>query len=113
MRVIVAGSRTIHDPALVAKAIEDSGFEVTTLICGCAPGVDSVGAAWAMARSINVERHPADWDLYREAAGPIRNFQMAKVAHALVLIWDGKSKGSASMKKCARDRGIPIHEVVV
>lgn len=38
---------------------------------------------------------------------------MAKYADALILVWDGKSCGSKSMKKEARKAGIPITEWIV
>lgn len=61
MKVIVAGSRTIHSLALVAKAIQESGFKVTELVSGCAPGVDRQGEAWADERRVRVKRFPAAW----------------------------------------------------
>jgi hypothetical protein len=39
MRVVVAGSRSITNPKLVARAIEKSGFVITELIYGGARGV--------------------------------------------------------------------------
>jgi hypothetical protein len=37
---------------------------------------------------------------------------MADYGDALVLIWDGSSPGSASMKRLAQRRGLPIYEVI-
>lgn len=56
---------------------------------------------------------PADWDAHGKAAGPIRNREMAQYGDALLLIWDGKSRGSASMLKEARSAKLPIMQVII
>jgi len=52
---------------------------------------------------------PADWKKYRNAAGPIRNAQMAEVADAVLCVWDGKSSGTKDMMNQARKRGLPLY----
>jgi hypothetical protein len=113
MRVIIAGSRTITDFLEVNKAIEDSGFQITEVISGGAQGVDSLGAIWANAHGIPVKVFLPDWKTYSKAAGPIRNGIMADNADALIICWDGKSKGSASMieKASAKNLKMYIHLV--
>lgn len=110
MRVIIAGSRHITDPTLVDRAVAESGFNVTVVLCGEARGVDSLGRAWATARNIPVESYPADWSQFGHAAGPRRNRQMAANADALILVWDGSSRGSGNMLREARTHGLAIHE---
>ena len=39
--VVVAGSRSITEYEVVADAIEESPFELTEVVSGCADGVDS------------------------------------------------------------------------
>lgn len=109
MRTIIAGSRTIIDPLEVEKAIKDSGFEITEVICGGAQGVDSLGAAWANAHAIPCTFFMAQWEAHGKAAGPIRNNEMAESADALLLIYDGKSRGSADMLMKAHAKGLKIH----
>lgn len=113
MKVIVAGSRSIRDYDLVAKAIADSGFEITTVVSGGAYGVDACGEEWACQNGIPIMRFPAKWDEYGSAAGPIRNKAMAEYANALILVWDGGSKGSTSMRRLAQQHGLKIYEHVV
>jgi hypothetical protein len=38
---------------------------------------------------------------------------MADSAAALILVWDGSSSGSASIKTLALERGLPVFEVIV
>lgn len=113
MKTIIAGSRTIHDVQAVVEAIRDSGFRITEVLCGMAPGVDRQGELWAARHSIRVRYFPANWEVLGRAAGPIRNALMAREADALILVWNGKSRGSASMLREARAAGLKIHEVVI
>jgi len=109
MRTIIAGSRTITDAAEVEKAIKDSGFVITEVLCGGAQGVDSLGAAWANTNKVPCSFYYADWKNLGKAAGPIRNSEMAAEAEALILVYDGKSRGSADMLMKAHARNLKIH----
>jgi hypothetical protein len=111
MKVIIAGSRYFDNVDTVIQAIQLSKFEITEVVCGCADGVDGIGERWAESQGIPVKRFPADWSLGLKA-GPMRNAQMAAYADALILVWDTRSKGSASMKREAKKRGIPVFELV-
>ncbi len=113
MRTIIAGSRSITNYDLVENYIETAPWRPAVVISGDAAGVDTLAARWAEAKGIKVEHYPAEWDRYGRRAGFIRNSRMADVAEALLLIWDGKSPGSAMMKKIAAAKGLAIHEIVV
>lgn len=116
MKVIVAGTRTFTSPLLVSQAIaqfEACFGKITEVVCGGAEGVDALGAAWGNQCQVPVKTIPANWKLHGKSAGPRRNRAMAEYADALVLVWDGKSKGSANMKKEANARGLRICEVVI
>lgn len=110
----MAGSRHITNYALVWRLLDTLELpEGTFVICGMAPGVDRAGREWAIAKDIPVVECPADWKTYGKSAGPIRNKEMASIARSLVLIWDGKSAGSANMKTVAKSYGLEIEEFVV
>lgn len=115
MKTIIAGTRTIANPALVAQAIRASSWaaQITEVVSGKAPGVDTLGEQWAHARGLPVVEFPADWDRHGKAAGPIRNEAMACYADALILVWDGVSPGSANMLKIARQRGLRVYVYTV
>lgn len=113
MRVIIAGTRTIHNKELVYAAIKNSGFDITCVLCGGARGVDLIGKEYALEHRLPVEMYLADWNKFGNKAGPLRNMEMAKNANALILVWDGSSKGSLSMLTEARHKGLKIFEMVV
>lgn len=118
MKLIIAGSRTID----LSIGDFDEYFyrfnlsvdpEDTEIISGTAKGVDIAGERYAKERSLPVHRFPADWGKYGKGAGHIRNKQMAEYADALLLIWDGKSKGSYNMKMTMLKLNKPVYEVVI
>jgi hypothetical protein len=102
MRTIIAGSRTITDYNIVKEAIEKSGFEITTILCGMAKGVDQLGKRYGEEKEIPIEKFPANWEIYGKMAGYFRNEQMGRNADALIAIWDGESKGTKQMIGIAR-----------
>lgn len=108
MRVIIAGSRSIADMAVLERAIEKSGFEITEVLTGGARGVDSLAHDWAEEREIGVTIFPAHWTLGR-CAGPLRNEEMAKNADALIAVWDGHSRGTKDMIARARKHWLKVH----
>lgn len=108
MRTIIAGSRTILRMSVLETAMERLSFTPSVVISGCAIGVDRLGEAWAMARSIPIDRFPADWTTYGRRAGFIRNALMAENADALVALWDSDSPGTKHMIKCAGDNGLRV-----
>ncbi len=44
MKTIIAGSRSIHDYALVVSAVARCGWRITEVLSGAAQGVDTLGA---------------------------------------------------------------------
>src|SRR5690606_17166906 len=97
MKTIIAGTRTLDDASLVDNAVRECGWSISEVVSGCCRGVDALGSQWADRNSVPVVLFPADWDSFGTRAGPLRNREMARYADALILIWDGKSKGSSSM----------------
>lgn len=98
MKVIIAGNRDLKASRnRVAEIVEMSGYSVDELVCGMATGIDMSGNIWASQEGIAVKEFPANWEKYGLAAGPKRNKLMADYADALIIIWDGKSKGTLNM----------------
>lgn len=109
MKTIIAGGRTLTDSKPVVEAIRASGFVITEVISGGAPGADHYGELWAALYAVPLRVFPADWKAHGKAAGPIRNRQMAQEADALIAIWDGRSKGTANMIRTALSLGLRVY----
>ena len=102
-KLVVAGCRDFTDYDLVVKELDEYlgnlADKSVIIVSGCAEGADKLGERYATERHLNIERYPAEWEKYGKYAGPRRNGQMAKVADAVIVFWDGKSRGPKSMIK--------------
>lgn len=120
MKLIIAGSRTIDKYRAFFEAFkylmnqEDSNKIEEFVTGACDKGADQV--PYLMKETTcetPIKAFPADWSRFGAMAGPARNRQMAEYADRLLLVWDGKSKGSANMKAEMLKLGKPVHEIII
>ena len=112
-RVIVAGSRSFNDYAVLRMAcdkllVKKKLTHHIVVVSGTARGTDTLGEQYARERGYVVKRFPADWQQYGKAAGPIRNRQMTDNADALIAFWDGHSTGTQNMIMEAKKKGMVV-----
>jgi len=99
MRIIIAGSREFDNYNLLYQNCEKafSLQKIIEIVSGTANGADKLGEKYANEKGYKIKQFPADWDKYGKSAGYNRNEEMAKYADALIVFWDGKSKGTKHM----------------
>lgn len=109
-KVIVAGSRNFTDYTFASKILDKafSNRKPDRIICGLAKGADMIGLQYALAHKIAICEYPADWEHEGKSAGYNRNVRMADVADAVVVFWDGESRGSKHMIEIAVNKGLPV-----
>ena len=109
MRLIVAGSREIHNVDLIETHMLafERQYGAFELVSGMARGVDMVAHGIAARWEIPIHEYPADWNRNGKAAGYRRNVEMAQAADALMVFWNGGSKGTKHMIDIALQRRIP------
>lgn len=133
MKIIIAGGRDITNQPEIRTGILSSdwlGSATEIIHGGCPTGVDAY-VATEFEGLLPVRVFPADWQapclpscnhggrkMIRgrsicPAAGPIRNAAMADYGDVLILIWDGMSRGSASMLRAMDRLGKPVHQHIV
>lgn len=113
--MIIAGSRALANAALIERAVMASGLQITEVVSGKAPGIDTLGEDWAASKGIPVQPFPADWFPYgafNKFAGRQRNIEMSEYADALIAIWDGKSDGTKHMIESMRRLGKPVSVLI-
>lgn len=109
MKTIIAGSRTVDWYTDLEEALVSCPFNISVVISGCAVGADRLGEQYARINKLPILFFPADWDMYGKQAGYLRNEEMAGHAEAVLILWDGNSKGSHHMMDIAKRDGLPLH----
>lgn len=120
MKTIIAGSRDLetfkdhYKIFIVSEAVHASGFlpEITEIVSGGARGIDLAGELFAENYNIPVKKFIPDWSIGKHA-GILRNREMAEYADALILIWNGTSRGSANMLKQATEKKLKIYQHII
>lgn len=115
-KLIIAGGREFNDFDLViehaSKMLRGYKAKDVTIISGTAKGADRLGERFAMRYGCNIMRMPADWGTYGKSAGYRRNADMADVADACLVFWNGESKGSRHMIDLAKKKGLRLEVVL-
>ena len=116
-RLVVCGCRDFTDYRLLYHELDSyiknniPTNQAVIIVNGGASGADNLSEKYARAHELKVEIHPALWDKFGKAAGPIRNKEMAKVADGVIAFWDGESEGTKNMIDCAKALNIPCSVV--
>jgi hypothetical protein len=90
-KVLITGSKSIEDYALLAAAMQNCNFPITEVVCGNAKGIETLGYRWAQCFAKPVKQIPAEWDHRGNGVGIHKLIQYCDAA---VIIWDGRSKGT-------------------
>jgi len=113
MKIIIAGSREFNNYRLLKSSVDYylKNVQEPIIVSGTAKGADRLGERYAKENGYEILRYPAKWKLYDLAAGYIRNEEMAKIADACILFWDGKSKGTKHMKEISEKYNLRLRIV--
>lgn len=113
--VLVTGSRDLDDQDLVWDALDTfRGSDMEVLVVhGGARGADTLANSWCHARLQPSARFPANWDRYRNGAGPRRNRQMLfTIPPERVLAFPlPGSVGTWDMVEFAESRDVPVEVI--
>jgi hypothetical protein len=108
-RLLVTGSRTWHNAAMLEAELAEWFDPDTVLVHGACPqGADMIAdQAWHEWGG-KIERHPAQWDVYGKRAGFLRNEEMVRQgADACLAFIRDASKGATHTANLAIGAGIP------
>ncbi len=113
-RVIIAGGRDFNDfrklcDTCIYMLQNKKNVEI---VSGTANGADKLGEQFAKFAGHQLKQFPASWDVYGKSAGFTRNKEMGEYADALIVFWDGKSKGTKHMIDLAKKNNLRIKLVM-
>ena len=101
MKLLIAGSRSITSFDLSPHIPAD----VDLIITGGAKGVDTLAEVYAREQGIPTVTVKPAYERYGRAAPILRDEEMVDMADAVLVIWDGVSRGSKHTADYARKRG--------
>lgn len=90
MKLLIAGSRNISEFDLTEYVPHNTEL----IICGGAKGIDTVAEKYADSHRISKLVLRPNYALYGKAAPLKRNEVMIDLADSVLVIWDGKSRGT-------------------
>ena len=109
IKLLVVGSRNI-------KEFDLSGYipkETELIISGGADGVDSIAEEYADNNKISKLILRPNYHKYGKAAPIKRNEVMVDIADAVLIIWDGISRGSMYTLKYAQKKNKTLNLITV
>ena len=107
MKLMIAGSRSIPAFDLSPYISKD----VDCIITGGAEGIDQIAEQYADDHRLSKIILRPQYGLYKRNAPLIRNRQMVDIADAVLVIWDGKSKGTRHTMEYAQKKGVPLQVI--
>ena len=109
MKLLIAGSRSIKEFDLSPYVPK----ETELIISGGAEGVDRIAEEYADThRMSNLILRPR-YELYGRAAPLKRNEKMIEIADAVLVVWDGASRGARYTMEYAKKKNKPLTVVEV
>ena len=110
-KLLVTGGRDYTNKEDIWSLLDraHAKFKITHLIHGFAKGVDKIAGEWANERGVQEVICPANWDRFKNAAGPIRNQYMAELEPNALLAFPG-NKGTKNMVEQAARHNITVYD---
>ncbi len=101
MKLLIVGSRSIKEYDL-EKYIPD---ETTMIITGGAEGIDTLAEKYADQKHLSKLILRPQYKLYGKAAPLKRNEKMIELCDMVLIVWDGRSRGTKYTLNCAEKIG--------
>ena len=109
MKLLIAGSRSIKVFDLAPYISE----AVDTIISGGASGIDALAEKYADRHKISKYILRPHYERFGRAAPLRRNEEMVDLADAVLVVWDGKSRGAKHTVSYAKKMKKPVTLVTV
>ena len=101
--VAVVGSRGIAECYALRQRLRE--LAPAQVVSGGAGGVDTLAARWAWGDGVPVRVLRPDYSAHGPAAPLVRNGLIVAAADVVLVVWDGKSRGTLSAARAAARLG--------
>jgi len=110
MKLGVVGSRSNISREKVNRILDgiNETFFIEVIISGGADGVDAFAGAWATQKKIKLLEIYPNWHKFGKSAGARRNQEIVNASDKIVILWDGKSRGTKITLNMARKAKKPL-----
>jgi len=102
MRLAIVGSRNLT----VHRMGDYVGEEYDEILSGGARGIDTCASLFAAERGLRLTVFLPDYEKYGRAAPIIRNREIVDAADAVLVFWDGASRGTQSVIRYCEKKGV-------
>ena len=109
IKLMIAGSRSIEEFDFSEYISED----VELIISGGAAGVDKLAEKYADKKRISKLILYPNYKLYGRAAPLKRNEIMVDLADEILIIWDGKSRGTKYTAEYAKKKNKNVNIIII
>ena len=100
-KIIIAGDREFNNFSLAKEIINqvllEKNLHNVCVVSGGIKGADSLGEEFAKLNGCDLKVFKANWMVYHEKAGTLRDEEMIKFSDAAILFWNGESMGTHNM----------------
>lgn len=112
-RVLVCGGRDFSNTQLAYAVLDRLHKElgIDVVIEGDARGADRIAGYWARRNRIDNLKFRADWKLYQNRAGPVRNAKMLRQGKPDLVVAFPGGNGTRDMIEKARAAGVEVLEI--
>ena len=109
MKLLIAGSRTICDFDLSPYISDD----IDVIISGGAKGIDTIAEMYADKNKLSKLIIRTKYEKFGRSAPIKRNEEMVILSDKVLVIWDGKSKGTKHTIDFAKKHGKEIQIITI
>ncbi|MDO4173503.1 MAG: SLOG family protein [Eubacteriales bacterium] len=112
MRVAIVGSRSISMDALpILDQFMPKG--VSEIVSGGAEGADQLAEAYARRNHLPCKVFRPDYERYHKSAPLQRNRSLIQYSDYVLVLWDGKSRGSANVIDTCIQEYTPVRTLLI
>jgi hypothetical protein len=108
MRTAIIGSRSFNDYEYLREVLNGHIVPISKIITGGADGADKLAEQYANENNIETEIYLPDYKRFGRGAPIKRNELIIEASEQVIAFWDGKSKGTMSAVKKAREKDIAV-----